>query len=627
MTGGLFLGFSVLVFLLFELPLHSGFWHDDYYNLFNLAHVKDTGMLPYVLGGIAGPSGRPLALLSFALQHDHWPHNAYAFKWVNLFIHLVNGLLVFIIVHKLLLLAGGQDKGRNYLTALLCAVLWVLHPIQFTTVLYVVQRMTQLSALFSLGGILCYLYFRERYVQGGIRMGLIGMSLAVSVFTGLAVLSKENGILLPLYILVMECTLLKDSCKDSCWKSWAFVFLVGPLLLLCAWLLVNLDEQLQGYAIRHFTPSERLLTQSLILVDYLQNIFLPSPGDFSRYHDDFPVARSLLQPVGTLFACVGIIGVILFAVLKRRQFVYASFAILWFFGGHVLESSLLNLALYYEHRNYLPLLGPVLLISWSVNTLLMRYDQIVIRLLVLLYASSIFLISYLELRTWDDFDRQSFELAAQQPTSYAAWTHVIDTYARLGYRQEMIKAQAHLEGIGENTLLPHIRYLFTKGCYLQEAIPEEKWAQIFRQSEKKDWYSYISVGFLNGLVAEMQEGNCPHVDPLAVLGITLRLANRAEYARFEHMLHELAALLCMYMEDTACALVNTERSLELHESIQKYVLKYNIAIHAGDVAIASQTIAQVKKYLAGNLKAAVAHAEVLKEMESALALMQTVERE
>ncbi len=625
-TGGIFLGLCVLVLLLFALPLHSGFWGDDYYNLYRLARVADTGVWPFVLEGIAGPLGRPISLFSLALQHESWPHDAYAFKLVNLLTHLINGLLVLILVNTLLRLTG-YDRRRSYLTALLCSALWVLHPIQFTTVLYVVQRMTQLSTLFSLLGILCYLYFRGLYVQGKPRPGLLGMSFSVLVFMGLAVLSKENGILLPLFILVIESTLLKDTCRDRRWKTWALVFLAGPLLLLCGWIILTIDGLMLGYAKRHFTPIERLLTQGLILLDYLQNIFLPSPGDFSRYHDDVPVARGLLQPLSTVFACMAVVGLIVFAILKRQRFGFLSFAVLWFFGGHVLESSFLDLRLYYEHRNYLPALGPLFFIAWVVSTLLARYDKMLIRLPLLLYVGALFLVSYLELRTWDDFDRQSIELAMQQPKSYAAWNKAIHTYARLGYRDAVIKAQAHLEGIDDNTLLPYIKYLYVQGCILQEAIPEERWALISRQSEKKDWYPFVTISFLNDLVSAMQEGHCPYVDPSGVIGITLTLTGKAEYRQFEHMLHELAALLCMYMEDTACALANVARALALQESVQKYTLKYNIATHAGNTALAAQVLARTKEYFAKNPKVALANGKVLARMESNLARIKAAERE
>ena len=52
--------------------------------------------------------------------------------------------------------------------ALFCALLWGLHPLQLTSVLYVVQRMTSLAATFTLAAMLCWLQARERW-QGGVR--------------------------------------------------------------------------------------------------------------------------------------------------------------------------------------------------------------------------------------------------------------------------------------------------------------------------------------------------------------------------------------------------------------------------------------------------------------------------
>jgi protein O-mannosyl-transferase len=613
----LFAAFSLIVFMLFASPLHSGFWGDDFYNLFNLSQVKEKGVLSFVLEGIAGPSGRPLSLLSFALQYENWPDDSYGFKLVNLIIHLLNGFLILIIVSKLLLVAGEKNKN-SLIAALLCSALWVLHPIQFTTVLYAVQRMTQLSAFFCLSGIICYLYFRDNYLREKVELGLIGMSASILVFTTLAILSKENGVLLPLFILIIESTLLKDTCIDRRWKIWGWVFLAGPLFLLSSYLLINIDNLVLGYAKRHYTPIERLLTQAVILFDYLQNIFIPSPSDFSRYHDDFVVSRSLLHPFSTFLSCLGLIGITTFAILQRKRFVYLSFGILWFLGGHLLESSFLDLELYYEHRNYMPLLGPVLLISVLTMHFFQRYQSVLVKSLVVLYIACIFLVSNIELRTWDDLDKQSVELAVQQPKSYAAWTNLIDTYARLGYRDKMIEAQSHLETISDNTLHPYIRYLFTKGCYLQESIPEEKWQSLYQQSERKDWYSYNSVGFLNGLVSAMIDGNCPHVDPGKVITILLKLVGKQEYIQFEHMLHELAALLCIYMDDSACALTNIERSIELNDSLQKYLIKFNIVRTSGVPSNANQVLAEIEEYLDRNPKIAMANSTILAKLKASM---------
>jgi hypothetical protein len=50
----------------------------------------------------------------------------------------------------------------------------------------------------------------------------------------------------------------------------------------------------------------------------------------------------------------------------RRRYPLAALAVLWYLAGHLLESTVLPIELYFEHRNYLPVLGPVFALSCLV---------------------------------------------------------------------------------------------------------------------------------------------------------------------------------------------------------------------------------------------------------------------
>src|SRR3546814_5561048 len=73
---------------------------------------------------------------------------------------------------------------------MLCAARWALHPMQVSTVLYVVQRMTELAALFSLLGLICYVYGRQ-FVARPIA-AWTWMASGIGFFGLLAALSKES---------------------------------------------------------------------------------------------------------------------------------------------------------------------------------------------------------------------------------------------------------------------------------------------------------------------------------------------------------------------------------------------------------------------------------------------------
>jgi len=167
---------------LYYQALHSRFLLDDFYNLLDLSQIDANGIAYFIFGGFSGPSGRPLSLLSFALQYQDWPGNPFAFKLVNLIIHLLNGVLIWFICKRLVVYIF-RDKQYQTLLVILTTGLWLLHPIQFSTVLYVTQRMTQFSTFFILSGILGYLWTREQYANSGSQRALVLMSIFVTCCT------------------------------------------------------------------------------------------------------------------------------------------------------------------------------------------------------------------------------------------------------------------------------------------------------------------------------------------------------------------------------------------------------------------------------------------------------------
>ena len=356
----------LLTVCLYAIGLDSDFLLDDTSNLSGLAEVEQHGFFYYIFSGTAGPSGRPLSLLTFALQYPAWPDNPAAFKAVNLALHCLNGILVWLISARLIALLE-PDRGRRRLFVCFTTALWLLHPLQLSTVLYVVQRMTLLSALFTLAGLWAYLCCRDAVIQRPGPRAYLKCMAPVALCLVLAILAKENGILLLLYIIVIEKTLYAS--RGAGLKSGLLLVLALPLLALLVYLLADLDGLIAGYHNRPFTLAERLLTQPSVLLVYLKNILLPVHGAFGLYHDDFPVSAGLLAPPYTLPATAGLFLLFLAGLRYRKSAPVFGFAVLWFLAGHVLEASFVNLELYFEHRNYLPLLG----ILFGLNYLLLKF--------------------------------------------------------------------------------------------------------------------------------------------------------------------------------------------------------------------------------------------------------------
>jgi hypothetical protein len=124
-------------------------------------------------------------------------------------------------------------------------------------------------------------------------------------------------------------------------------------------------ELVEGYKIRDFTLGERLLTQSRVVLYYLSLLVYPHPSRLNLDYD-FPVSHSLLDPPTTLISLLAIAALLVLSVWKARESRLLSFSILWYFGNLAIESSIFPLEMVYEHRLYLPSVGPFLLFSLAL---------------------------------------------------------------------------------------------------------------------------------------------------------------------------------------------------------------------------------------------------------------------
>lgn len=611
--GGLFL----LTCLVYYGALGSHFWGDDYYNLYGLELIETNGYSNFIFNGIAGPSGRPLSLLSFALQHESWPNNPFSFKLANLCLHLLNGLLIYLIGKRVVTHLPGMGAGRGSFPLVVTA-LWLLHPLQISTVLYAVQRMTQLAVFFTLAGILGYLVFRGKYLLTGRVRGLLYMGLAVGAGTIFGVLSKEIAILLPLYILILECTLLAGISRDIRFRWWAGLFLVAPLFLLMGYLTLHFPDTQMGYQSRHFTMSERLLTQPMVLFDYLAKILLPIPGVYSIFNDDFPVVSGLLQPPSAIIYLLGIAGMLGLGLYWRRRRSVIGFAILWFLGGHALESSFISLELYFEHRNYLPLLGPCVLVAWVVSCVHGKYGRNIgytTALIILVYLG---LISARETASYENPYAKAVERVVMQPASARAWSYLMDLQVAAGGYDRFTEGFREATSKQNHALLLYVKKIHATACHFHREVPVSDWDALFANLNLDEWSVTGTIGSINDLVEAMLHRDCQGVNPYRLMGLIIRLTEQPRYQRYRGMLHELATLICIHIGDSGCALANIRQAVHLSPHAQRYELQLNLLIALEDTEAAQSTLVAYKDYLNRNPGLKLAYRDSLAALEQSV---------
>lgn len=365
------LALALLCVLAYLAGLSGGFQFDDYPNIVNNPALLAIGHAPVEWLTIALSSDtsalrRPLSMLSFGLNVAWFGMSPLAFKLVNLLIHLLNGALIYAIGYRLaahLLGSGSRQPGVTPKgVALLATGLWLLHPLNVSGVLYVVQRMNELAVLFTLAGLLCYTAGRERMLRGepGLRLAMSG----VIGFGLLAVLSKENGALITAFALVIEATCYRFAASEHGQtrglKAFFGLTVALPIALFLGYLALHPHWLPASYAVRDFTLYQRLLTEARILCDYLLWIFVPVPAWMGLFHDDIATSTGLLAPWTTALSLAFLVALVAAAWKWRRRSPGLAFAVAWFLIGHTMESTILPLELVFEHRNYLPMSGLLL---------------------------------------------------------------------------------------------------------------------------------------------------------------------------------------------------------------------------------------------------------------------------
>jgi len=372
-SGWRVIALALLVTALVYWPgLYGGWLFDDYPNIVDNHGVQPAagGLTTLIKAALSSPASdfkRPLASLSFAANYLATGLDPFPMKMTNLVIHLLNGLLVFLLARTLFRLGAPLSTLRMQgIAAALVATGWLLLPINVTSVLYVVQRMESMANVFVLAGLIGYIHARKRLLEGRLpSLALAGCSASLAVPVAVGALAKETAVMLPLYAFVLEWILFdfqrqpKSSRRDNRIIGLFVLVLFVPLVVGLIWLIPSVLRP-QTWATREFTLGTRLLTEGRVVLDYIVWTLFPLPHGLSFYHDDYVISTGWLSPRTTLTSIVVLaimVGLVFW--LKRRQPLVA-LGVAWFLACQLLTATVLPLELVYEHRNYFASLGLML---------------------------------------------------------------------------------------------------------------------------------------------------------------------------------------------------------------------------------------------------------------------------
>ena len=302
-------------------------------------------------------TGRPLLNFTFALNYAIGGLSVIGYHLLNIAIHLLNGLLLYVFVHRTLLMP--RIQGRFTPTARWIAgvssILWVLHPLVTEAVTYTVQRSESLSALWILATATLF--------ATGMQSPRPLAYLIASLFTALlGTLTKETSAVLPLLLLAYDWIFISDSFASVLKKRGAYY-----LGLFATWgilipLVLSGRHGTAGFGL-DVSPIDYLRTQAGVIAHYLYLAVIPYPLVIDY---GWPIAKSLAQVPPWGVVTVACFGLTCYALLLRKP---EAFAGVWLFLLLAPSSSLIPVVteVAAERRMYLPVAGLVVLaVSSSV---------------------------------------------------------------------------------------------------------------------------------------------------------------------------------------------------------------------------------------------------------------------
>ena len=315
---------------------------------------------------------RSIPVITLALNHKLGNSSLIYFHLVNIVIHALSFLAVYFLTGQVISIAKKRNPGAfservSGLLPICVAVLWAMNPVQTNAVTYLVQRMASIQALF-------YFLAAGLYIRGRLRSNegtgkALPCYLACILASVCAFLSKENSVTLPLAMCVVEVWFFDSELVRKIGRFlkrgnrviWLLLGIVG--LAVCIYGFGVVYSMLaEGYAKRHFTLAERVLTEGRIVIWYISLLLWPLPGRLSMEHD-VDLSTSLFHPLTTLASLLLIAVLLGGAICLRKKYPVVTFGIIWYFLNLAIESSILPLELVFEHRLYLPSFGIFLSIT------------------------------------------------------------------------------------------------------------------------------------------------------------------------------------------------------------------------------------------------------------------------
>jgi len=586
---------TIMITALYWQGLYGPYLLDDLQSIgpIQANDITLTKFISLTFQNETGPLGRPLSIASFILNHIIFGIEPFSYKAVNLALHIIMGVIIGYFVYLLLSLVRPKQKYKLTI-CLFTATIWLIHPLQVSTVLYPVQRMTILCHLFLLLAINCYLYARLGQWQN--KKNVWVYFLLGSINALLAIAAKETALLLPFYLFILEVFILKfrgSSLKVSRRLKQSYYLVLSAAIIITAGYFCYYFPYFMGlYADKPFSLLERLYTQTKVLIFYLQQIIFPRLSGMGLYHDDFPISHHF--DLSVFLSTALIVGLISLAWFYKKKWPIVALGCMWFFVSHLLESTIFPLELVFEHRNYLASVGVILIPIYLLEQLA-QSPRIKLKsfypLLGMLYAMVLVSMTWSRAYNWSSSELFLKNAMAFHPNSprlhieLANWYLNYNLYdmafSELDTAQQL---QPSNSGIALHKVLIH--------CHAN-GLPQDILDEAKNNIQRLPITPY-TILILDQLVTNIFEKKCTSISvhhAMQIIQSAYQNPRLQYYPKYQAVLYHLEAGLHMRQNNTKDAIILLEKSYEAYpKRMQPLITKTQIEIRMEDFESAKQTL-------------------------------------
>ncbi len=335
-------GIVAITFIVYLPSLRNGLlaWDDEPYIIKNqLVQSGNFGELftQQVMGNY-----HPLTMLILSIEFRWFGSDPAGYHWVNLLLHLINTILVFLVIRRL-------NPGSG--VALLTALIFAIHPMHVESVAWVAELKDLLYTLFFFLSCIFYL----KYLEANARKYLF----ITLLFFALSLLSKAMAASLPVVLLLI------DYFKGRTFNKMVIIEKIPFFLLSVIFGISAILAQRTSDAITDYTPFsmfQRIIFASCAWFSYL--VKLVAPVNLSAFYP-YPVRSGDSIPAALYLYLVAIPALLALMIFSFRRSRSLFFGLGFFTVTIFLVLQLLPVgnAMMADRYSYIPSVGIILLVA------------------------------------------------------------------------------------------------------------------------------------------------------------------------------------------------------------------------------------------------------------------------